>query len=80
MVSIPFPKLWTRRSTVEIDDNSINLMSLPDLVQAKKHTATKIGQWYADSLKYTTSRIAKTPLPHQLSGKYCIAPFCIVNR
>jgi hypothetical protein len=32
----PFHKLWTRRTTVEIDGNSINLMSLPDLVQAKK--------------------------------------------
>jgi hypothetical protein len=32
----PFPKLWTRRTTVMIDGNSIDLMSLPDLVQAKK--------------------------------------------
>ena len=32
----PFSKLWTRRTTLEIDGNSINLMSLPDLVQAKK--------------------------------------------
>ena len=32
----PFVKLWTRRTTVEIDGNSLNLMSLPDLVQAKK--------------------------------------------
>lgn len=44
-----FPKLWTRRTTVEIDGDSINLMSLPDLVRAKKHNATKIGQWSADS-------------------------------
>jgi hypothetical protein len=32
----PFPKLWARRTTVVIDGDSINLMSLPDLVQAKK--------------------------------------------
>jgi hypothetical protein len=32
----PFLKLWTRRTTVLINGNSINLMSLPDLVQAKK--------------------------------------------
>lgn len=32
----PFLKLWKRRTTVEIDGNSLNLMSLPDLVQAKK--------------------------------------------
>lgn len=31
-----FPKLWTRRTTVTIDNSSLNLMSLPDLVQAKK--------------------------------------------
>ena len=32
----PFPKLWTRRTTLLIDGNSIDLMSLPDLVKAKK--------------------------------------------
>jgi hypothetical protein len=32
----PFPKLWTRRTTILVDGDSINLMSLPDLVQAKK--------------------------------------------
>lgn len=32
----PFPTLWTRRTTVVVDGSSINLMSLPDLVQAKK--------------------------------------------
>lgn len=37
----PFPKLWTRRTTVEIDGASINLMSLPDLVQAKKTQCDK---------------------------------------
>ena len=32
----PFPKLWARRTTVAVDGDSINMMSLPDLVQAKK--------------------------------------------
>lgn len=32
----PFSKLWARRTTVSVDGASINLMSLPDLVQAKK--------------------------------------------
>ena len=32
----PFPKLWTRRTTIVVDGDAINLMSLPDLVQAKK--------------------------------------------
>jgi len=31
-----FPKLWTRRTTVSVQDSTIELMSLPDLVQAKK--------------------------------------------
>jgi hypothetical protein len=32
----PFPKLWTRRTTIEVDGSTIELMALPDLVQAKK--------------------------------------------
>lgn len=31
-----FPKLWARRTTLSMDDGRIELMSLPDLVQAKK--------------------------------------------
>ena len=31
-----FQKLWTRRTTLEIDESTIDLMGLPDLVQAKK--------------------------------------------
>jgi hypothetical protein len=31
-----FPKLWARRTTLSLDDGPIELMSLPDLVQAKK--------------------------------------------
>jgi hypothetical protein len=31
-----FQKLWSRRTTLSIDEGTINLMSLPDLVQAKK--------------------------------------------
>lgn len=31
-----FPTLWTRRTTIEVDSSSIELMGLPDLVQAKK--------------------------------------------
>ena len=32
----PFPKIWSRRTTIVINDDAIDLMSLPDLVQAKK--------------------------------------------
>lgn len=32
----PFTELWKRRTTIELDGSTIDLMSLPDLVQAKK--------------------------------------------
>jgi hypothetical protein len=32
----PFPQLWDRRTTIEIDATVINLLSVADLVQAKK--------------------------------------------
>jgi len=32
----PFTELWTRRTTIEVDRSRIELMGLPDLVQAKK--------------------------------------------
>jgi hypothetical protein len=31
-----FPELWRRRTTISVNDSSIELMSLPDLVRAKK--------------------------------------------
>jgi len=31
-----FPKLWARRTTLSLEDGTIELMSLPDLVRAKK--------------------------------------------
>jgi hypothetical protein len=31
-----FPTLWRRRTTISVNDSSIELMSLPDLVRAKK--------------------------------------------
>lgn len=32
----PFPDLWERRTTLVVDDTPIDMLSLPDLVQAKK--------------------------------------------
>lgn len=32
----PFSRLWTRRTTIEVDGSTIELMGLADLVQAKK--------------------------------------------
>ena len=36
-----FRSLWTRRTTIEVDGASIELMGLPDLVQAKKTQGDK---------------------------------------
>ncbi len=32
----PFAELWSRRTTLIVDDDPIDVLSLPDLVQAKK--------------------------------------------
>jgi hypothetical protein len=37
----PFPALWERRTTIEIDQIEIDLLSLPDLVLAKKTQRSK---------------------------------------
>jgi len=37
----PFPKLWDRRTTISIDHTEADLLSLPDLVNAKKTQRSK---------------------------------------
>ena len=37
----PFTELWKRRTTIEVDGSTIELMGLPDLVQAKKTQGDK---------------------------------------
>lgn len=37
----PFPALWERRTTLAIDDSEADLLSLPDLVKAKKTQRAK---------------------------------------
>lgn len=37
----PFPLLWDRRTTLAVDDLEVDLMSLPDLVKAKKTQRSK---------------------------------------
>lgn len=37
----PFPTLWERRTTLEITDIEVDLLSLPDLVKAKKTQRSK---------------------------------------
>jgi hypothetical protein len=41
----PFPKLWKRRRRLHLPGNGlVNVLSLPDLVQAKKRNATRTGR------------------------------------
>lgn len=40
----PFETLWERRTTIETDGDAVEMLSLPDLVQAKKTNATKTGR------------------------------------
>lgn len=37
----PFPELWERRTTIAIDETEADLLSLPDLVKAKKTQRAK---------------------------------------
>lgn len=37
----PFPQLWERRTTIQIDQTEVDLLSLPDLVNAKKTQRSK---------------------------------------
>lgn len=37
----PFPELWERRTTIAIDESEADLLSLPDLVKAKKTQRAK---------------------------------------
>lgn len=37
----PFPELWERRTTIAIDESEAELLSLPDLVKAKKTQRAK---------------------------------------
>ena len=54
-----FPKLWTRRTTVSVHDSTIELMSLPDLVQAKKTQGDKDWPMLRRLVEVTILRIAK---------------------
>ena len=39
-----FPLLWDRRTTLVIEKQTIEMLSLPDLVQAKKLNGTRFGR------------------------------------
>jgi hypothetical protein len=62
----PFPELWERRTVLEIQGIEVNLLSLPDLVQAKKTQRAKDwpmiqrlveAHWFNHRREPTPSRI-----------------------
>lgn len=62
----PFPNLWERRTTIEIDQTEADLLSLPDLVNAKKTQRSKDwpmiqrlmeAHWFQNRHEPTTGRI-----------------------
>jgi hypothetical protein len=62
----PFPKLWERRTTIAIDKTEADLLSLPDLVKAKKTQRAKDwpmlrrlieAHWFQNRLNPTPQRI-----------------------
>lgn len=82
----PFPNLWERRTTLEVDGERMDLLSLPDLVKAKKTQRSKDwpmirrlveANWFQNQQKPNPSRIdfwlreCRTPeLLIQLVGEY----------
>ncbi len=59
----PFEELWNRRTTVELENETLDLLSLPDLVQAKKTQLNKDWPMIRRLLEvhYLQHRDAATP-------------------
>lgn len=55
----PFPKLWERRTTFAIEEMEVDLLSLSDLVKAKKNPAQ---QGLADAAASDRSPLVPTPI------------------
>jgi hypothetical protein len=62
----PFPDLWERRTTIAIDDTEADLLSLPDLVKAKKTQRAKDwpmlerlveAHWFQNRSEATPARV-----------------------
>jgi hypothetical protein len=61
-----FQKLWARRTTLSIDDGSIDLMSLSDLVQAKKTQRDKDWPMVRRLVEVNYFDNRKNPTPEQI--------------
>jgi hypothetical protein len=62
----PFAMLWERRSTVEIGPVSLDLMSLPDLVKAKKTQRDKDWPMIRRLVEANFFQNKKAPTPEQV--------------
>ena len=62
----PFPKLWRRRTTISVNDSTIELISLPDLVQAKKTQGDKDWPMVRRLIEVNYFANRENPTPEQL--------------
>jgi hypothetical protein len=61
----PFPALWDRRTTLDIDGEPIEVLALPDLVQAKKTQRDKDWPMIARLMEASYFRDRDNPSPAQ---------------
>jgi hypothetical protein len=63
----PFPVLWSRRTTLEVEGESFELLSLPDLVKAKKTQRDKDWPMIRRLLEASYFPDRDHPTPEQLT-------------
>ena len=64
-----FPALWARRTTIQADDGDYELLSLPDLVQAKKTQRSKDWPMIKALVDTNFFENRKSPTPFRLASK-----------
>jgi hypothetical protein len=65
---LPFPELWQRRTTIEVEPGlAIDLMALPDLVQAKKTQRDKDWHMIRRLVEAHYARRSESPNPEQVT-------------
>lgn len=62
----PFPALWRRRTTMTLEDETCELLSLPDLVRAKKTQRDRDWPMLRRLLEANYFTHRDRPTPHQL--------------
>lgn len=66
----PFPKLWRRRTTISVNDSTIELMSLPNLVRAKKTQRDKDWPMVRRLVEVNYFSNRENPTPEQVRFWY----------